>query len=162
MGLIFKQVSEDAELEKCVDVIRNSFITVAKDFNLTIENAPTNPAFIKFENLAKMRENGVAMFGVCDENEQVGFVAVEKANEDVFYMEKLAVLPQFRHKGYGKAIMDFVFEYVKNNGGKRVRIGIINENMILKKWYENYGFSEIEIKKFNHLPFTVCFMEKDV
>jgi len=162
MNLIFKQVSEDSELEKCAEVIRNSFITVAKDFNLTIDNAPTNAAFIKLENLIKMREKGIAMFSVYNEKEQVGFVAIERANENVFYMEKLAVLPKHRHKGYGKAIMDFVFGYVKDKGGKTVEIGIINENTILKKWYENYGFSQIGIKKFNHLPFNVCFMKKDV
>lgn len=162
MGLVFKQIKKDAELKKCVDVIRESFLTVAKEFNLTVENAPTNPAFIKFNDLLKMREKGIVMFGVFHENTQIGFVAVEKAGEDTYYMEKLAVLPEFRHRGYGRMIMDYVVDFVRKNGGKRVGIGIINENTILKQWYQNYGFREIELKRFAHLPFTVCLMSKEV
>jgi len=162
MGLVFKQISKDAELKECVDVIRASFLTVAKEFNLTMENAPTNPAFIKFDALLKMREKSIAMFAVLHADTQIGFVAIEKANEDTYYMEKLAVLPEFRHRGYGRMIMDFVSDFVRKNGGKRIGIGIINENTVLKQWYENYGFREIERKKFQHLPFTVCLMSKEI
>ena len=162
MSLVFKQIKEDAELEKCVAVIRESFLTVAEEFNLTPENAPTNPAFINLGDLQKMREKGIIMFGVFHEDTQVGFVAVEKANDDTYYMEKLAVLPEFRHRGYGRMIMDHVFTFVRNNGCKRVWIGIINENTRLKQWYQNYGFREIELKRFAHLPFTVCLMSKEV
>ena len=58
--------------------------------------------------------------------------------------------------------MDYVVDYVRKNGGKRIGIGIINENSILKQWYENYGFREIELKRFAHLPFTVCLMSKEI
>lgn len=102
------------------------------------------------------------MFAVFDEEKQVGFVVIEKAKEDTYYMEKLAVLPEFRHRGYGKIIIEHVSDYVIKNGGKRIGIGIINENTILKKWYLNYGFREIELKKFDHLPFTVCLMSKEI
>lgn len=162
MNLKFKQVSKDEELVKCLDVIRTSFLTVAEEFNLTIENAPTNPAFIGLNELLKMREKGIVMFAVYDKEKQVGFVAIEKAKDDTYYMEKLAVLPEFRHKGFGKMIMEYISDYVSKNDGKRIGIGIINENTILKKWYLNYGFREIELKKFDHLPFTVCLMSKEI
>lgn len=41
-------------------------------------------------------------------------------------------------------------------------IGIINENKVLKQWYSSFGFNETGFKKFPHLPFTVCFMEKKI
>jgi len=41
-------------------------------------------------------------------------------------------------------------------------IGIIEENEKLKKWYSDLGFVHIGTKKFEHLPFTVGFMEIDV
>jgi hypothetical protein len=59
-------------------------------------------------------------------------------------------------------VMKYVSDYVIKNGGKRIGIGIINENTFLKKWYLNYGFSEIKLKKFKHLPFTVCLMSKEI
>ncbi|AKB82767.1 acetyltransferase (GNAT) family protein [Methanosarcina barkeri 3] len=87
-------------------------------------------------------------------------MAIEKAKDEVFYMERLAVHPDSRHKGYGRNLIDFVVEYAKQNGGKKVSIGIINENEKLKNWYKKYGFKETGLKKFEHMSFTVCFMEK--
>ncbi|WP_369334798.1 hypothetical protein [Methanosarcina spelaei] len=45
--------------------------------------------------------------------------------------------------------MDFVVEYAKQNGGKKVSIGIINENEKLKNWYKKYGFKETGLKNLN-------------
>lgn len=148
--------------DDCAAVIRAAFITVADDFRLTKENAPTNPAFIEADALFKMHESKTDMFAVRENGTVIGFVAVEKAKDDTYYMEKLAVLPSSRHRGCGKAIMDYVFAFVKSEGGKRVSIGIINENTVLKNWYISYGFTETETKVFKHLPFTVCLMEKHV
>ena len=44
-------------------------------------------------------------------------------------------------------------------GGTKIKIGIIEENNILKKWYLNNGFAHIGTGKFDSLPFTVGFME---
>ncbi len=77
-------------------------------------------------------------------------------------MEKLAVLPEYRHRGFGKKLMDFVFDYVKQRNGDTVSIGIINEYSVLKNWYSDYGFVETAVEQFEHLPFAVCFMEKKI
>jgi ribosomal protein S18 acetylase RimI-like enzyme len=108
------------------------------------------------------KDKGVVMYGAYRDNACVGFVAVEKANDDVFYMERLAVLPEYRHNGYGRELIGFVTDYVGNNGGKKVSIGIINENRRLKDWYISCGFVETGTRKFEHLPFEVCFMERAV
>jgi ribosomal protein S18 acetylase RimI-like enzyme len=157
---IRKIKGEYDECEECAGVIRNSFITVAGEFNLTRENAPTNPAFSGTDSLIKMKEKGIEMYGAYKDGRCIGFVAVEKADEAVFYMERLAVLPEYRHNGYGKELMDFVFDFVRNSGGRKVSIGIINENKRLKDWYIGYGFVETGKRAFKHLPFEVCFMEK--
>ena len=109
-----------------------------------------------------MKYKGIGMFGLFEERKQIGFVAIEKADNDNIYIERLSVLPGYRHKGYGKLLMDFVFKYVKGQGARQVSIGIVNENTVLKNWYRLYGFIETGLKKYEHLPFTVCFMEKVV
>ncbi|MEW9124594.1 MAG: GNAT family N-acetyltransferase [Thermotaleaceae bacterium] len=163
MEIKFKKVYLDSELEVCANIIRESFLTVAIESNLTRETAPSNPAFIELEDLIRMRDKGIEMFAVFEDQVQIGFVGVEKASEDgTYYMEKLSVLPFFRHRGYGKVMIDFIFEHVKNCGGEKIGIGIINENTVLKNWYSMYGFIETGLKKFAHLPFIVYFMEKQV
>ncbi|MBP7177128.1 MAG: GNAT family N-acetyltransferase [Thermoclostridium sp.] len=158
--MMIKRIQGD--LEECTGVIRNAFITVADEFHLTKENAPTNPAFIGTDSLERMRDKGAVLFGAYEGESCIGFVAAEQASEGAFYMERLAVLPEYRHRGIGRKLMDSVFEYVRENGGKRVSIGIINKNTKLKNWYLNYGFVETGLKHFDHLPFEVCFMEKPV
>ncbi len=148
--------------EEYARVIRNSFITVAEEFNITRESAPTNPAFAGADSLEKMKEKGIELYGAFRDDLCIGFVAIERANEEVYYMERLAVLPEYRHNGYGKELLDFVFEQVKKYGGRKVSIGIINGNRVLKDWYIKYGFTEAGTKRFAHLPFEVCFMEKSV
>lgn len=149
-------------LERYAAVIRESFATVAQELELTIENAPTNPAFITAERLAEAAAKGLMMFGLFLDEQPVGFVAVEQANDHLFYLERLAVLPQYRHLGYGKALMDFAFNYVSLKGGKSISIAVVNENRRLKEWYLQYGFVETGLKHFPHLPFTVCFMAKEI
>ena len=148
--------------QDCVHVIRDAFITVADEMRLTRQNAPTNPAFLEMEALQAMADKGVVFFGSFQDGNLVGFVAIEKADEDVYYMEKLAVLPAYRHHGYGARLIRHVMETVGAAGGKKVSIGIVDGNTILKNWYARNGFTVTGIRQFAHLPFQVCFMERDV
>lgn len=161
-SLSFRELYSTDELPESVEIIRNAFQTVADDLNLTPGNAPTNPAFITMERLLEHQKKGARFYGLFDGEGQVGFVAVEKGPEGVYFLERLAVPPKERHRGLGRMLMDFVFAQVNQMGGTRVSIAIIDENTVLKKWYQDYGFVETGIKKFPHLPFTVCFMDKAV
>lgn len=162
MDIEIRQIIDEAELSNSVNVIRESFITVAHQFKLTRENAPTNAAFIELEDLLKMKAKNVHLFGVYKDEIQIGFFTVEQTDNHLYYLNKLAVLPGYRHNGYGKQMLDFAVEYVNREGGGRISIGIINENLVLKNWYLQYGFTETAIKNYPHLPFEVCLMEKSV
>ena len=159
---MIREIANENELETSVKVIAASFKTVAVEFNLTKENCPTHPSLVTLKQLTEMKRKGLKLFGLFDGDAQIGFAAVEKKKHRVYNLEKLAVLPGFRHKGYGGKLLEFAENYVKNAGGEKLSIGIINEHAILKKWYETKGFQETAVMKFEHLPFTVCFMEKAV
>ena len=144
-------------------MIRKSFSTVAREFGLTRANCPSHPAFVPVAKLRELQSNGVKFFGVYLNGEEVGFVAIEKnSSKSVYFMEKLAVVPLLRHRGYGRHLVEFTINYVKDQGGKKLSIAVIDEHTILKEWYKKLGFKEIETKKFKHLPFTVCYMEKKI
>lgn len=160
MNLVIRPVID--ELDKWAELVRNSFITVANEFGITRENAPTNPAFADADSLSGMIDKGVSLFGAFYDDQRVGFVALQDASNGCWYMERLAVLPEYRHKGIGRKLMDHAFGTVKERGGSRISIGIINENKVLKNWYKEYGFIETGTRTFGHLPFEVCFLEKPV
>jgi len=157
---MIREIVDEKELENSVSVIADSFRTVAVEFNLTKDNCPTHSSLVTLKQLNEMKRKGLKLFGLFEGDAQVGFVAVEKKKHKVFNLEKLAVLPEHRHKGYGGKLVEFSEEYVKNTDGEKLSIGIINEHAVLKKWYEGKGFKETSVVKFEHLPFTVCFMEK--
>lgn len=152
----------DGELDICADVIRRGFGTVAKDFGLTIENVPTNGAFIKTERLAADREKGNQMFVLTENETIVGFMQLERADDEKYYLQKISVLPECRHRGYGKELLRTANEKVRAVGGRKIEIAIIEENEQLKKWYIKNGFTHTGTRKFDHLPFTVGFMELNI
>lgn len=150
------------QLECCGKVIRESFLTVAKDFGLTPENCPTNGAFIQTERLIADLEKGNRMYGLYREGEMIGFMQLETGRENAIILEKLAVLPACRHLGCGKALLAFAMETARSLGGSKLLAAIIEENTVLKEWYLRNGFVHTGTKKFEHLPFTVGFLEAEI
>lgn len=148
------------ELDECAEVIRESFATVADEFNLTEVNCPTHPSFMTAERLKDDLLRGVQIFGLFIDDWLVGTVMLDASSADIYFMERLAILPEHRCKGYGRMLIDHICTEVKKRGGQKISIAIIDEHNALKHWYEKYGFCVTHTKCFDHLPFTVCFMEK--
>lgn len=158
---MIKPVSYE-DLDKCARVIRESFSTVADDFGLTEQNCSTNGAFIKSDKLKTSLDNGCLMYGLYSGEVLSGFVLLEKKDDSSYILEKLAVLPSCRHRGFGRELISFCRDTVKELGGSKILISIIEENVRLRKWYEDCGFIHTGTKKFDHLPFTVGFMETSI
>jgi N-acetylglutamate synthase-like GNAT family acetyltransferase len=107
-------------------------------------------------------ERGVTYFVLESENSIAGCVACEKASKDACYLERLAVLPEKRNQGFGKALVELVLSKARELGVDYVSIGIIAEHTELKNWYKKLGFVEGETRKFLNLPFMVIFMSYDL
>jgi len=128
---------EDAEV--LADIIQMSFQDVAERFGLTQENSPRHPSNCTEDWIQKDMERGVSYFIIENENLVVGCVALELANSEVCYLERLAVFPIQRHWGFGKALVTHVLSKAKLLGVHRVNIGIIAEHTELKNWYKGIG-----------------------
>lgn len=78
-------------------------------------------------------DNGLEMYGYFVNTELIGAVGLRKSKtEGMYYIEKLCVLPDERHKGIGRALVKYSISGIKNRGGNIVSIGIINKNEKLK------------------------------
>lgn len=146
------------------EILRKANATVTRELGLTRENSPTNPAFITDSMLKDQMNDERVFYGLFEEEFLRGVVALERSKdkEEVFFIERLAVVPEYRHKGYGKKLMEHCFNQATGAGAKYVSVAIINENGRLKEWYECMGFKETGRKKFSHLVFTVCFLQKEL
>lgn len=160
---MIKELKSEQDFIKCTEVIRSSFKTVADEFNLNQSNAPTHTSNLTITSLMDAVGKGIVFYGLHIREKIIGCIGIEKSPEEhKYYIEKLAVIPENRHNGYGKMLMDFACEKIHQNDGKLISIGIINENIVLKKWYKDYGFVQKGLKRFDHLPFEVCFMEIEI
>ena len=163
MDFIIREINFKSEKLQLLEVIRTAFITVAKEFNLTENNAPTNPAFLSMDRLEEAVKQGVEFYVLTEENHIAGCVGIQPGREDgEYYIERLAVLPEARHQGVGRKLLKHAIELIRGKGSSRISIGIIDENIVLKQWYLKQSFRELGNKKFEHLPFTVCFMVMDL
>lgn len=160
--MIVKVVDERA-LAACLPVIRRAFRTVMDDMGLTEKDVPTSAAFMTLDTLRTLWASGTQTFALIESGRPVGCVSLRPASRmGVFDLERLAVAPEARHRGHGTALLDQAFAVARAEGATVVSIGIIEENSMLKQWYEAYGFVACGTRTFDHLPFTVCFMEKPV
>ena len=75
-------------------------------------------------------------------------------------LNNLCVLPAYRHNNIGAALLNDAYIRAKDKGCAKINIGIVEENNVLRKWYEDNGFIHIGTKKFDFFPFTCGYLEK--
>ena len=143
-------------------LIRDSFRDVAERFAITPENCPKHPSNCTREWIVADQDRGVRFFILSQGDEPVGCVGVESVGGGVGYLERLAVTPKRRRNGFGRELVLHAMEYASTIGVLRMSIGIIADQYELKHWYQRMGFVEVGIRRFDHLPFKVCLMEKDI
>jgi ribosomal protein S18 acetylase RimI-like enzyme len=160
----FIRINSDYDLSSVVKVLNEAHGTVAKEFGFTKETNPTNAAFIEEIKLRAQLDKGIELYQLEINSKAVGCIAIEKSSKEIgtYYIEKVSILPEYRHQGYGLKIMEYATEKIKAYGGKWISIALIDSNVMLKKWYLKQGFNETGTKDFPRLPFRVCFMNKEV
>ncbi|MGD9157425.1 MAG: GNAT family N-acetyltransferase [Desulfobacteraceae bacterium] len=151
--------AENADKNDLAKIIKQSFATVAQRYNLTPDNCPRHPSNYTEEWVEKDIEQGVVYFVIEENGNKIGCIALEKANEETCYLERLAVLPEKRNKGIGQKLVTYFISEAIGQGFKNIGIGIIEKQIELKNWYKKIGFYETGKKSFDHLPFEVCFMQ---
>ena len=119
-----------------------------------------------FEKLENFWNWGFLMYGLFEENqngekELVGYFSISKdpEKEETWVLHNLCVKPQIRKHGYGKQLLDFAKEKVRELGGKILFLDFINDYTELREWYFKNGFEYKGTVKYEHLPFTVGFAE---
>lgn len=152
------------DIPECVKVIRESFLTVAQEFNITEENAPRFTAFATTEQRLNWQLLGEKrrMSAFYEDEKIVGYYSLLQQENGECELNNLAVLPAYRHKGIGEALLEDAFKVAKEMNCTKMNIGIVEENQVLRKWYEDFGFTHIGTQKFDFFPFTCGYMEKEL
>ena len=156
--MISKVKHEDIPV--CVELIKKSFLTVANEYGITKENAPRYTAFATTDDrlLWHMDSEHRPMYVYEEDGILCGYYSLLIQENGECELSNLAVLPEFRHKGIGKQLLDHSVETARKHGCRIMNIGIVEENIPVRKWYEDNGAIHTGTRKYDFFPFTCGYM----
>ena len=161
-----ENITELYDSNLITDILNKAFMTVALQFNFTKETVERFPAFMKPDIIENQLKNGLKMFGYKEDNKIVGCVGYSFYKDKIYMIERLGTLPEYRHKGIGKKLMEFIENKIRENGGEIAEIHVVDINEILVKWYKNMNYKQIRTDKLydgeRKLPFNSCVMNKSI
>lgn len=76
---------------------------------------------------------------VLDDNGVKAACVITKEADDVYELKNIAVYPDFQRKGYGKALIDFLFSYYPDC---RVMLVGTGDSPVTLNFYKKCGFTE--------------------
>lgn len=156
--MIFKV--EKAQLPECLEVMHAAYDVTAKQFGLTAENCPhRGNADLPLGELVAEFDGGTTMFGFREDGRVVGFLSMG-VDGDMAKINDLVVLPEFWHRGIGGELVCHAERVAREQGALTLTLGMIDDNEVLRRWYERHGFVTVRRKKFAGAPFTVGYMEQ--
>lgn len=153
--------AERADLQACAGVIRNSFQTVADEFGFTEENAPRFTAFATTEERLLWQLDGEHRLMYLDEEDGVicGYYSLRLDGDGTCELGSLAVLPAYRHRGIGGKLLEHAMGTARAQHCGVMKLSIVEENRVLRRWYERSGAVHTGTEKFDFFPFTCGYMK---
>ena len=157
---------DKSEIAECVNVIRKSFLTVANEFGFTPENAPRFTAFATTEErlFYQLEYEHRLMVAYYDDEESkiLGYYSLMFLENSECELNNLCVLAEARHKKIGEALLEDAVARAKCHNCTKMKISIVEENKVLRRWYESHGFIHTHTEKYDFFPFTCGYMEKNI
>ena len=152
---------ERADLSACADVIRRSFRTVADEFGFTEQNAPRFTAFAMTEERLLWHMDGEHRIMYLDEEDGMpcGYYSLLLRGEGACELGNLSVLPEYRHKGIGGRLLAHAMERAREQDCRVMEFSIVEENTVLRNWYESSGAVHTGTEKYDFFPFTCGYMK---
>ncbi len=146
------------EAAKIAEIISCANSEIAEKFGLNRQNCSKHPSFCTTEWVEKDIDRGALYFSYIKGDITAGCVAYERADNNMAFLNRLAVLPELQRHGIGERLVGHFFNYAKKDNVENISVGIIARHHDLINWYEKLGFTKKEVKKYPHLPFDVAFM----
>ena len=69
-------------------------------------------------------------------------------------------IPEDRHKHIGRTLLEDSLAKASGYGCTKMKLSIVEENRVLRKWYEDQGFIHTGTIKYDFFPFTCGYLEK--
>lgn len=134
----------DADVEKIVVLMNRAYRGTSNTTGWTSEDGYITGDRITAATLRdEMREKPDALFLMWVEHpnlDPIGCVCLEPVDSETWYLGSLAIDPQVQNGGRGKKLLHTAEEWIKERGGKKVRMSVVNVRDTLISWYERRGY----------------------
>ena len=118
-----------------------------------------------YDNIQERKELEVEkrpMYVFLLDGKIVGYYSLALLSKKEIELNNLSVLPEYRHNKIGTKLLQDCFERARKLEAEKIKIGIVEENAVLRSWYERYGFYHTGTQKFDFFPFICGYMEKKI
>ncbi|ULQ59774.1 GNAT family N-acetyltransferase [Brucepastera parasyntrophica] len=151
-----EHITEISDSGRITEIVNKAFMTVARQFNYTKENASHFPVFAEKEEICRQLESGLKMYGYVKDDEIIACIGYSYQENQKYLIERLATLPEYRHLGIGTKLLDFAEQKIRDRDGKTAEVHIVDNNKVLKVWYKKLSYKEsrIEAPAFYHLKYV--------
>lgn len=153
-----------SDIPEAAKVIRQSFMTVSEEFGYTKEKSPLFTGFLISEErlFRQFDEEKRPMLCYKIGEKIAGYYSLARPKDGVCEINNLAVLPEFRHRGIGGALVADALERIKAAGCRAAFVDIVDENERLKRWYEGLGFRYEKTVRLDGYEFLNGYMIKEL
>ena len=135
---IHKALSEDAyDYADCfISCLQTAYKGIASDEFLNNLSEQREQRVQRFQK--NLTNTDIETYCVKFDNRMIGFLTINKKDGEIW---AIYLLEEFRSRGYGKEILDFAIDELKNIGHKNITLWVFEKNTGARRFYENNGFS---------------------
>jgi len=114
---------------------------------VSIENLSYSAPWTRREFYAELNFNRFARYFVVEKNQKIiGYIG-SWFFKDFVHITNVTVHPDFRNKGIGRKLMNYIIDLAKSRKVKKVVLEVRVSNTIAQKLYKNLGFRVEKIRK---------------
>jgi ribosomal protein S18 acetylase RimI-like enzyme len=161
MKTVIRQ-AEQADIPMLVAVIGTAFKKAAERLGLPPQKDSKHASNITDSWITGDMDKGVRYFILEADGLPVGAVTVGHARPDASFIGRLSVLPDYQGRGLGNKLLAFAIEKAAETGARYISVGVISDEQHLVDWYKRMGFTVNRRTVFEHFPFEVTMMRKEL
>jgi ribosomal-protein-alanine N-acetyltransferase len=129
---------EEIKIHKC------SFKDLRKVYEVELESFDHPYPFSVFLNFLLKEPNG---FLIAKMNDQIVGYVIGVTEKNIGTIVSIAVKKDYRRKGIGKKLLDYIIEYFKLKNISIINLQVRIDNYEAISFYENNGFKKVKILK---------------
>lgn len=141
----YREIISEQEMEEAFEIYQSntSYFQIVSKKTPTMEDVKNDKVSVPEGVSLQHLEYGLYSDGA----KNIGLIHLLKnyPENGTVYIGLFLIHGTYHHKGYGKQLMEQIEKSMVKSGYKKIRLGVVEENKAVMKFWKMLGFLEIEI-----------------